>query len=199
LAEDLLEEMEDNSLDSTEIQSKEPLGKKSFIKRLLGAKKRILIILVACAVLIGILAGVWFFFFKRSSEEVNSADGASTTEESRTLNKSDKSDQIEEIVFEDIIELEPFERIALKGGSAMGLISLDVSLELIDHSYRKQVYSMEDRIRKIITGQVRTMGWLELRNPGGKFLLKYDLLQRINSMFPRVMVRNIYFTNLIMQ
>ncbi len=81
----------------------------------------------------------------------------------------------------------------------MGLINLDISLELMDHRYRKQVVSMQDRIRKIIMGQVREMRWLELRAPEGKIQLKYELLKRINSIFPKVMVRNIYFTNLIMQ
>ncbi|MBU3953420.1 MAG: flagellar basal body-associated FliL family protein [Proteobacteria bacterium] len=58
---------------------------------------------------------------------------------------------------------------------------------------------MQEKIRKIIMGQVREMGWLELRNPEGKLQLKYDLLGRINALFPRVMVRDVYFTNLIMQ
>ncbi len=103
------------------------------------------------------------------------------------------------MVFEDIIELEPFERIRLKSSSTMSLISMNLSLELIDHQYRKQVFSMEERIRKIITGQVEEMTWLELRNPEGKIMLKYNLLKRINSIFPKAMVRNIYFTNFIMQ
>ena len=145
--------------------------------------------------LVSTFSGVWFFFFRGSPEEASLSNGRSATEEKAP----GESDQIAEIIFEDIIELEPFERIRLKTNSAMGLVSLNISLELSDHRYRKQVYSMEDRIRKIIIGQVREMRWLELRNPEGKIHLKYELLKRLNSIFPKVMVRNIYFTNLIMQ
>jgi flagellar FliL protein len=202
LTEDLLEEMdgdmEDDSLGATQVSSGESSEKTALFKRLLGSKKRLLIILLIGIVLIGTLVGIWFFFFKASrkapliSTETQAADEISQV----VFNEIDKTD---EIVFEDIIVLEPFERIRLKGNSAMGLISLNISLELIDHRYRKQVYSMQDRIRKIIMGQVREMRWLELRNPEGKIELKYELLKRINSLFPKVMVRNIYFTNLIMQ
>lgn len=105
----------------------------------------------------------------------------------------------EQIIFEDIVELEPFERIHLKTSSTMGLVNLAISLELTDHRYRKQIYTFEDRIRQIVISQVAEMTWLELRNPDGKIRLKYELLRRINSLFPQATVRNIYFTSFIMQ
>ncbi len=200
LTEDLLEEMdgemEDDSLDRAQGKSQEESDKKSLVKRLVGTKKKRILILLVAIVLMGILAGVWLLF-SGGSDEKTLSNGSTT--ENRALNKSDKSDQVEEIVFEDIVELEPFERIRLKGNSAMGFVSLDVSLELLDHRYRKQVISMEDRIRKIIMGQVREMRWIELRTPEGKIQLKYEVLKRINSIFPKVIARNVYFTNLIMQ
>ncbi len=202
IGEEMDGEMEDETSDMVSESSREPSEKKIFVKRLLGSKKRLLLILVIGGVLMGILAGVWFFFLRGSSEQATLANGTSAMEENGPSGESGESGQpvqIEEIVFEDIVELAPFERILLKGNSVMGIINLDISLELMDHRYRKQVVSMQDRIRKIIMGQVREMRWLELRNPEGKIQLKYELLKRINSIFPKVMVRNIYFTNLIMQ
>jgi len=205
LTEDLQEEMdgEMEGKDSEIVResSREPSGKETLVKRLLGSKKRLLLILGIGGVLMGILAGGWIFF-RGSPEQATLANGESVMEENRAYSGSGESGQaaqIEEIVFEDIVVLEPFERIPLKTNSAMGLISLDISLELMDHRYRKQVYAMQDRIRKIIMGQVREMRWLELRAPEGKIQLKYELLKRINSIFPKVVVRNLYFTNLIMQ
>jgi len=58
---------------------------------------------------------------------------------------------------------------------------------------------VEDKIRQIVTTQAEGMSWLELRNPEGKIMLKYDLLKRINSIFPETVVRNIYYTNFLMQ
>lgn len=203
MTEDLIEEMdgemEGETSELVRESSLKPSGKNPFVK------KRLLLILVLGVVLLGIFAGAGFFFFRGSPEEATLANGTSVTQENKAPGEpgepGDPGDpgQIEEIVFEDIIALAPFERIPLKRNSAMGLINLNISLELMDRRYRKQVYSMQDRIRKIIMGQVREMRWLELRTPEGKIQLKYELLKRINSIFPKVVVRNIYFTNLIMQ
>ena len=203
MTKDLLEEMEDDMEDETPEIVREPRGsseRKSFGKRLLGSKKRLLLILVVGLVLVGTLGGIWFFLLRGTSEEASLAGENSAAEQGvRGEDGADRSDIVDEIVFEDIVVLEPFERISLKTDSAMGLISVNISLELIDHRYRKQVYSVQDRIRTIIMGQIREMKWLELRNPAGKIQLKYELLKGINSIFPKAMVRNVYFTNLIMQ
>jgi flagellar protein FliL len=203
LTEDLQEKKNGNMEGETSEMVRESSGetseKKTLVKRLLERKKQFLLFLVIGGVLMGILAGSWFFFLRGSSEQTASGNGTSALAENRDSGESGQPAQTQEIVFEDIIVLEPFERIPLKVNSAMGLINLDIALELMDHRYRKQVVSMQDRIRKIIIGQVREMRWIELRTPEGKIQLKYELLQRINSIFPRVMVRNLYFTNLIMQ
>jgi len=203
LTEDLLEEMDGDMAEDSlgTIQSQKASGKGSLIKRLLANKKRAVLILSSGVVLIAILAGVWFFFLKGTSEDSIVSKEIPVTEQGVQAggNESGLSDLAEAIVFEDIIVLAPFERIRLEGGSVMGLVSLNISLELMDTGYKTQVVSAQERIRKIIEGQVLEMRWDELRNPEGKIHLKYELLKRINSVFPKVMVRNIYFTNLIMQ
>ena len=142
--------------------------------------------------LIDIGAGAWFFFFKAGPKE----EQAIIVVEKRIEEIAAKE---QEIIFEDIVELEPFERIPLKSSSTMGLISMNLSLELTDPRYKKQIFTMEGRIREIITNQLEEMMWLELRNPEGKIILKYNLLKRINAIFPKLTVRNIYFTYFIMQ
>jgi len=200
LTEDLLEKIDDDSRGETlvQYQPQDSLKKKSLVTRILGSKKKIVLVVLIIVFIAGTMAGSWFFFFKGTGQErPTSIETNDAQENGKTaLEQSDKEG---EIVFDDIVEFEPFERINLKGNSAMGLISLTLSLELMDHRYRKQMYSMQDRIRKIVMGQVREMGWLELRNPEGKIKLKYELLKRINSIFPKVMVRNVYFTEFIMQ
>ncbi|NOX34997.1 MAG: flagellar basal body-associated FliL family protein [Deltaproteobacteria bacterium] len=206
MTEDILDKMNDDFNDesmkdilddsSGEIEDikKESLFKK-LVKKVFRSKKAVIIIAISCFLLISLVTGAWFFFFKpgpRKGEEVKNKITANKDIKKKLPGK-------EEIIFKDIVELEPFERIKLKTSSTMGLISMDLSLELTDHRYRKQVYTMEDRIRKIITGQLGEMTWLVLRNPEGKILLKYNLLKRINSIFPKPTVRNIYFTNFIMQ
>lgn len=190
--EDILDDaLEDSSDEIEDVKNKSSKKKilvriKEFFKRIFGSKKIIIIIVVSLALLAGLVIGAWLFLFKESPKE--DQDGQNTIPIRQ-----------EEVVFEDIVDLEPFEHIRLKAGSTMTLISMNLSLELTDHRFRKQIYTMEDRIRKIITGQVEEMTWLELRNPEGKIMLKYNLLKRINSIFPKATVRNIYFTNFIMQ
>lgn len=200
---DLLEgddmaDMSDDDFDENESKKKTSLLNrvtdpfKQLLKKILGSKKAILIIAVSIFLLIAFGFLLWFFVFANGSDDVLKPMQESSQTTAPILEERD-------IIFEDIIELEPFERIPLKTSSTMGQVSLQLSLELVDPRYRKQIYSLEDRIRTIVTQQVRNTTWLELRNPEGKILLKYDLLQRINAIFPNATVRNVYFTQFIMQ
>lgn len=198
--EDMLDDSVESSSDETQEKEKGSSIKKVFVKlkqafrQIMGSKKTILVIAGSFVLLIILVTGIWLFFFKAGPENASDVQNtAATGQDGKTTG------QQETVVFKDIIDLEPFERIPLKAGSPMALISMKLSLELTDPGFVKQVSAMEDRIRKIITGQVEEMTWLELRNPEGKIMLKYSLLKRINSIFPKAMVRNIYFTYFIMQ
>jgi len=189
------EDSVENDLEEPEKESVKTglVGKiKEFVKKIFGSKKSIIIIAVSFVLFIGLCAGAWFLFFKSTPEDEPNNIVAEQMVEGTASRE-------QEIVFEDIVELEPFERIPLKTSSSMGLLTINLSLELTDQRYRKQIFTMEERIREIITSQVQEMTWLELRNPEGKIILKYNLLKRINSIFPKLTIRNIYFTYFIMQ
>lgn len=169
----------------------DPVEKKSWAKRLVDAKKKPVLFLFMGVFLACTMAGIWIFFFQAPSDE-EAISGKSLPQETGQAIPT-------EVVFEDIVVLAPFEHIQMKETSDMKLISLNVSLETTDPRYKTQVSAMEGSIRKIIQDQVREMTWLELRNPEGKIQLKYELLRQINAIFPQVMVRNLYFTNFLMQ
>ncbi len=198
LDDDALEEVSDeDTKDKKDLKSslvtKIIIVFKTLLHKILGSTKAIIIVAVSIVVLISIALVLWFFVFSSDQDEVLAPQkgDVQTTVQGESLE--------EEIIFEDIVELEPFERIALKTSSTMGQISLQLSFELTDVRYRKQIYAMEDRIRNIVIQQVENTTWLELRNPEGKIMLKYNLLQRINAIFPKATVRNVYFTFFIMQ
>nr|WP_320015794.1 flagellar basal body-associated FliL family protein [uncultured Desulfobacter sp.] len=201
MAEDLMEKIEGDalteSIDHGGGDSDEKPVKKGFIDRLLSGKKKLIIILLFLLFLGGIGAGAFFFLFGGKEEEVPEQPVAEdvVTEESiqAALKNQNKA------IFEDIVQLEPFERIFLKQNSNMQYISLDIALEMMEPGLRRQVYTMEPRIRKIIESQIRQMRWMELRSPQGKLKLKFALLNRINQIFPKVAIRHIYFTNFLMQ
>ncbi|MCD4722027.1 MAG: flagellar basal body-associated FliL family protein [Desulfobacula sp.] len=197
ILDDALEDSPDEIEDVKNKSSKKKIlaKRKGFLKHIFGSKKAIIIIVVSLVLLMGLVIGAWLVFFKESPKEDQDVRNTIATQH----DIQEMRVREDEVVFEDIIDLEPFEYIQLKAGSTMALISMNLSLELTDHRFRKQVYTMEDRIRKIIIGQVEEMTWLALRNPEGKIILKYNLLKRINSIFPKPTVRNIYFTYFIMQ
>ncbi|WDP87288.1 MAG: flagellar basal body-associated FliL family protein [Desulfobacter sp.] len=197
MADDLLEDPNQDNMDEdlkqTEDSSEKIPRRFAFLAKVWAGKKKLIIMVLAAVILLLVIAGALLFFFSGSDEtDAQKTDPAKVSQEGLTPEQA-------EIVFEDIVVLEPFERISLSKGSSMGMISLNVSLELTDHRYRKQVYTMQDRLRKIVEAQVREMDWLELRNSQGKIKLKYALLKRMNAMFPKVTIRNIYFTNFLMQ
>jgi len=191
---------EDSSEEATDLKIEAP-GKKGsnktnpIVKRISGSKKTLLVSVLLLIFLIGMAVGLGLFLFRDSAKEGQTVDTMTVAGDNGDVSLT----QERKIVFSDIVDLEPFERIRLKSSSTMKFANITLSLELTDEGYRKQIVAMEDRIRKIITGQVEEMTWLELRNPEGKILLKYNLLKRINSVFPKVTIRNIYFTNFIMQ
>lgn len=198
--EGLLEDMEGAS--SNEMEK----GKGKYLKDIIFAgikgifgiffrsKKTVMITVVGTVFFIGLITG-GMLFFKKSSEKVKGDQDATAGKEDVKI----ATPLVKESVFQDIVVLEPFDRIRLKEGSDMKLISLNLSLELSDQRYKKEVRAMEDKIRQIITGKIEKMTWLELRGPEGKIMLKYDLLKQMNSIFSEVMIRNIYFTNFLMQ
>lgn len=163
-------------------------------KNIFSSKKTVMIMGVAMILFAGLVVGGVLYFGKSSEKVKGDQDKSAGKEDIKAA-----APLVEKPVFEDIVVLKPFERIRLKKGSDMELISMNLSLELSDSRYRKEVQAMEDKIRQIITRQVESMTWLELRNPEGKIILKYDLLKQINSIFSEIMIRNIYFTNFLMQ
>ncbi|OGR20704.1 MAG: hypothetical protein A3J85_07540 [Desulfobacula sp. RIFOXYA12_FULL_46_16] len=163
---------------------------KGIVKIFFSSKKALMITAAAIILLIGGIAGALFFLGNGPESDRNTQEKEAAQPAAPVMAPA---------VFEDIVALAPFERLRLKESSSMTLISINLSLELTDSRYKQEVLAVEDKIRQIVTTQAEGMSWLELRNPEGKIMLKYDLLKRINSIFPETVVRNIYYTNFLMQ
>ncbi len=146
-------------------------------------------------------AGTWLFLFDMPGGDKK--EMAAHTIAPEDLAEQDRASTMrqvmDETVFADIVSLAPFERLLLKGGSAMAHVDMKLALELIDPNVRQQLDFMTDRIHAIVQEQVKRLTWLELRTPGGKIQLKYDLLKQINSLFSAPVVRNVYFTKFLMR
>ena len=141
--------------------------------------------------------GLWFLFPNLLSGSLSLDNGA--VEESEVVETIEVVGPDRGTGFEDIIRLDLFERVPLNGKSLMKSVDMELALELMAPKFRRQVGMKEERIRNIVIGQCRQMRWMELRNVEGKLKLKYALIDRINSVFSKTVVRNIYILNFRMQ
>ncbi len=183
-------EQEETSSAEKEEESAE---KKSILKKLLDGKKRLILIFGAVLLLLLLILGVWMIFFS-GSDSAEQAPGA--PQEQQTATDQDKWK--EEPVFEDILEVAPFERVVMKQGSAKGFVTMEISLFLSDPADRVEVFSKMDEIRRMVQGNIQRKTWMDLRSPEGKIQCKYELLSGINGLFPRRVLKDLYITNFIM-
>lgn len=99
----------------------------------------------------------------------------------------------------DILSLEPFEKIPLKNSRTMGYLNLNVVLELSDPGVADVLTRNMDRVRGLIEKAAGERSWFELRTAEGKLNFKYSLIKKLNSLYSRPVVRNLYFTSFLMQ
>jgi flagellar basal body-associated protein FliL len=102
------------------------------------------------------------------------------------------------------VVVEPFERIMLKPGGNMTSVTLAVSLELVLPGMRQEIEANMASIRTIIETITGETNWSDLRSPEGKLALKLKLIKKINQSLAgqslaRAGIRDLFFTNLIMQ
>ncbi len=107
--------------------------------------------------------------------------------------------QINQIDYDNIIVLKPFIWIQLNENSHMNSISINIVLEVISKDMTDIVEANRNDIRTLIRNVTGTMRWMELRKPEGKLKYKYILINKINSLFSDVVIRNLYLTHLIMR
>ncbi|MCD4741297.1 MAG: flagellar basal body-associated FliL family protein [Desulfobacteraceae bacterium] len=150
--------------------------------------KKFVIISVSIAVFIVLLSSALVFFLKSDKDE-------------QALNKESKSKkfQVNIIDYDNIIVLKPFIWISLQEKSHMDKISVNIALEV---NSREQVGIVEAEINKIrahVRSAALEMRWIELRSPEGKIKFKYMLIKKINSLFPDIVIRNLYLTHFMMR
>ena len=150
--------------------------------------KKFIIISASIAVFIVLLSSALVFFLKSDKGE-------------QASNKESgiKKFQVNIIDYDNIIVLKPFLWISLQEGSHMGEMSINIALEVTS---REQVGIVEietNKIRALVRSVALDMRWIELRSPEGKIKFKYMLIKKINSLFPDIVVRNLYLTHFMMR
>ncbi len=176
-----------------EEQEEAPSEKKSIFKKLLDGKKRLVLMMGICLLTVVLILGIWLVFFT----------GSDSDEQSPPPIEEQQSGPDQEVwkakpVFEDILEIAPFEGIVMKQGSAKGFVNMEISLLLSDPEDRVEVFSKMNEIRRVVQDNIRQKTWMDLRVPEGKIQCKYELLSAINGLFPKRVLQDLYIINFIM-
>ena len=161
---------------------------------------KILLVILGAVLLLVAAAGVavWLFFLR-------APDPGKTPGEPPGVESVDKTvAESAEPQFQDVVVVEPFERIMLKPSGNMTSVTLAVSLELVLPGMRQEIEANMAFIRTIIETTTGEMNWSDLRSTEGKLALKLKLIKRINQglagkRLARAGIRDLFFTNLIMQ
>ncbi|SLM29251.1 hypothetical protein MTBBW1_1730049 [Desulfamplus magnetovallimortis] len=170
--------------------------KKPFLKKILSLKFIIIMLVIILVVGGGAFAG-WFFFLKKSPPE--DGDIASQSAEAEAPENQDgEALPPPEPDFPDVVDLPAFEEIAIQESGNMNHITFKISVELAKPELRDSFESNMELIQTTVQSEVEKMTWFVLRNPDGKIRLKYNIIKALNGALPGKMVKNVFFTELIL-
>ncbi len=181
-------------------QSDEEPVKKSFFKRVFSLKF-IIIFLILIIIIAGVGFAGWFFFLKPNDTDTGEATKIenSAKAEEVALDKDGKPIPPPEPDFPDVVDLEIFKKIKLQESGDLNYLTLKISVELIKPEMRKDIESNMEKIRQVVESETKKMNWIVLRTPEGKLNFKYRLIQELNKTLPLKMIKNVYFTNFLLE
>lgn len=150
------------------------------------SKKLLIIIIIAALVLAG--AGVGGFLFLKKGSAHKEKDEATKKEDMVEIPK-----EKEKAV---LIQLDPF---ILNLSEPGRFVKLTIHLEVKNEKIQQYVNDRMPKIRDSIITLVSSKSADVLSTPEGKFQLKDELLLRVNQAIEKDLIKNIYFTEFVIQ
>lgn len=150
------------------------------------SKKLLIIIIISAIVLAGAGAG-GFLFLKK---------GTDGKEKQETAKKDDVVELPKEKEKAILIPLDPF---ILNLSEPGRFVKLTIHLEVKNEKIQQYVNDRMPKIRDSIITLVSSKSADILSTPEGKFQLKDELLLRVNQAVEKDLIKNIYFTEFVIQ
>lgn len=148
-------------------------------------KKFIFVIIIAAVVLIG--AGAGGFFFLKKGGEHKAEESIAKKEEVEVPKEKEKP---------LLIQLDPF---ILNLSEPGRFVKLTIHLEVKNEKVQQYVNDRMPKIRDTVITLVSSKSPDILATPEGKLQLKDELLLRINQALEKEFVKNLYFTEFVIQ
>ncbi len=148
-----------------------------------GGKKKLFILLALLLVLL--LAGggaAYFFIFGKQEEK-----------------KEEQKPKLAEQEVGVMYKLDPPFIVNLADPEATVYARISITLELANQQVLQEVQKKEPVIRDAIIEIISSKTSEDLRKPEGREQLKMEILKRINTILTKGGVRNVYFTEFVIQ
>jgi flagellar FliL protein len=148
-----------------------------------GKGKLLLALLLLLILLIGGGAGAYFFLFAKKSEEKEEAPKPTVSPEAVGV----------------MYKLEPAFIVNLADPELTMYARVSLTLEVSSPEVIMEVQKREPIIRDAIIEILSNKTSRELRSPEGREQLKLEIIKRVNTILVQGGVRNVYFTEFVVQ
>ena len=148
-----------------------------------GKGKLLLVLLLLLSLLIGGGAGAYFFLFAKKSEEEEEAPKPTVSPEAVGV----------------MYKLEPAFIVNLADPELTMYARVSLTLEVSSPEVITEVQKREPIIRDAIIEILSNKTSRELRSPEGREQLKLEIIKRINTVLVQGGIRNVYFTEFVVQ
>jgi flagellar FliL protein len=165
--------------------------------------KLILIVAVVIVILAG--AGGGFFFLKKGSSEPVDAAGETATPEAHGAEAKPQEQGGEkhaapktEAGTGAILDLDPF-IVNLADTPEIRYLKVTIKLELTSEDHTEEVNARMAQIRDSLLILLSSKEYASIRTVEGKLELRDEILQRLNTILKKGVVRTAYFTDFVAQ
>ncbi|WP_461831581.1 flagellar basal body-associated FliL family protein [Aquifex sp.] len=147
-----------------------------------GGKKKLILFLLLFIILLAVAGGgAYFFLFAKKDK------------------KEEKAPRVAPPEVGIMYKLEPAFIVNLADPEATVYARISITLEVANQQVLQEVHKKEPVIRDAIIEIVSSKTSSELRTPEGREELKLEILKRINTILSKGGVRNVYFTEFVIQ
>jgi flagellar FliL protein len=159
-----------------------------------GVPIKLVMIIGVAALVIGL--GATFTILKFTSQDKH--DVAQAAPAPTNENRGESSSQKTPAVTGQMFDMEPF-IVNLSDAPEIRYLKLTMKLELEKDGVQNAINARMPQLRDAILVLLSSKDSTALRTTQGKFQLRDELTQRVNSALPKKIVRTVYFTEFVLQ
>jgi len=152
------------------------------------SNKLLIIILLITGLVIGGGGAAAFLIFKNMKAENMGGPGKDSKQASMT----------DPLKLGPVMELDPF-IVNLSGAGGRNYLKMEISLELDNAAVQTEIDNKMPRIKDAILLLLSSKSFEEVQQAEGKLMLKNQIIARLNKFLTSGTIKNLYFTNFVVQ